>query len=50
MDLNAVIYMENWNRGLVVSPASMLAMGRRDISLGFDIYFYGKQVPKLFKG
>jgi len=45
MDLNAVIYMESWNRGLSISPASMDAISRRDLSLGFDIYFYGEEEP-----
>jgi hypothetical protein len=39
MDLNAVVFMECWNRGLIVSAASMAEIGRRGLSLGFDIYF-----------
>ena len=42
MDLNAVIYLESWNRGLIFSPSSMAKVSRRGLSLGFDIYFYGK--------
>ncbi len=42
IDLNAVIYLESWNRGLIVSPSSMAKISRRCLSLGFDIYSYGK--------
>jgi hypothetical protein len=45
MDLNAVIYMECWNRGLDISPASMTEVGRRKLTLGFDIYFDGEEEP-----
>jgi hypothetical protein len=46
MKLNAIIYLESWNRGFDLSPASMAEIGRRGLTLDFDIYFYGNEVPK----
>jgi len=42
MDLNAVIYMECWNRGFAMSPDSMAEVSRRGLTLGFDVYFDGE--------
>ena len=46
MDLNAVIYLECWNRGLDISSVSMAEISRRGLRLGFDIYFYGEEEPE----
>lgn len=45
IDLNAVIYMVNWNRGFEISPASMAAISRLGLKVGFDIYYYGDEEP-----
>jgi hypothetical protein len=38
MYLNTYVEMERWNGGLVVSAASLTEIGRRGLSLQFDIY------------
>ncbi len=43
INLNAVIYMEDWNRGLEISPESMALISHRGLTLGLDIYFYGAE-------
>jgi hypothetical protein len=50
MKLNAIIYLESWNRGFDLSSASMAEISRRGLTLDFDIYFYGKEVPKWRAG
>jgi hypothetical protein len=38
VDLFCGLFMRGENEGLAISPASLLALGQRGITLGFDVY------------
>jgi len=52
MYLSSYVEMERWNGGLVVSAASLTEIGRRGLSLQFDIYsnMKGKSARRAFAG
>ncbi len=41
IDMYCGLYLWKWNRGLVIEPETLVALGQRHISLGLDIYYVG---------
>lgn len=46
MDLFCGLFMEKTNEGLELSPATLLALGQREITLGLDIYAPEKELKE----
>lgn len=45
VDLVCGLQLENWNRGLDLSPRTLMRLGERRLGLGLDIYFVGDDEP-----
>lgn len=50
VDLFCGLKLELWNRGLGLSPKTLIRVGERGLELGLDIYFAGKSEPEAEQG
>jgi hypothetical protein len=45
VDLFCGLHLELWNRGLALSPRTLLRVAERGLELGLDIYYVGESEP-----
>jgi hypothetical protein len=50
VDLFCGLQLELWNRGLGLSPRTLLRVGQRGLGLGLDIYYVGESEPEAEPG